>query len=428
MGNKKTFTDDEKTDIINLYVEKLESLGKIANKYCCDNSVIRRILIESKINVVSGSPFSLKYWIKRGLSEEEANLKLKKIKPINIEYWIDRGYTVDDAKFQIELHLMNTERAYIKVYGETEGPVLFKKQKQKQGKFNSKRSVEYWVSRGFSIEDAKEHVRSSQNKFSLTICIEKYGESLGKQIFEERQNKWQTTLNNKPLSEIIQINKNKDSKSVLYFKKKYGINWVDEYCKRFNVDEDLKNIVLTCSTEDEIVQYFINSVDFNIKRINKIIKSKLFQGFFNYDAKHILKSIIAKYNININSFFGCKSSINGIITNSTGEYEILKFLIEKNIEFIYDEKYPNQDKTQIRYDFYLPEIDTYFEYCGMLKLNDSKNIAWGEIKQKYKNKIKQKNQFCFKQKLNCFFSSDFNEIINNINTKYEEKNNIGECL
>ena len=69
--------------------------------------------------------------------------------------------------------------------------------------------IEYWTKRGYSTEEAKELVSERQRTFSLEKCIERYGEEEGCKRFEERQQKWQNTLNNKPLEEIIRINRAK---------------------------------------------------------------------------------------------------------------------------------------------------------------------------------------------------------------------------
>jgi hypothetical protein len=89
---------------------------------------------------------------------------------------------------------MNTERAFIIKYGEDEGVRLFKEKKYKEGKLHSKRSIEYWINKGYSFEQSKNKVSESQNTFGLVKCIEKHGEQEGKRIFTERQKKWQESL------------------------------------------------------------------------------------------------------------------------------------------------------------------------------------------------------------------------------------------
>lgn len=76
---------------------------------------------------------------------------------------------------------------------------LLQEHKQKisdklKDKTNQPKCIEYWVSRGYTPEKAKCIISDSQKTFSLEKCICKYGEVRGKQIFEERQRKWQGSL------------------------------------------------------------------------------------------------------------------------------------------------------------------------------------------------------------------------------------------
>lgn len=76
---------------------------------------------------------------------------------------------------------------------------------------NNSTTIEYYTSRGMSEEEAKVALTNRQTTFSLEKCIEKYGEELGKQKWQDRQDKWQTTLISKPEEEIKRINKLKVS-------------------------------------------------------------------------------------------------------------------------------------------------------------------------------------------------------------------------
>jgi hypothetical protein len=194
MGKIYNFNENQIHDMINLYVNEKKSTRFISEKYNVDNSVIVNRLKKNGITVSKGSAFSVKYWIGRGLSEEDAKQKIKEMKPNLVEYWLSRGFSAEESKLKTELHLMNTERSFILKYGEEDGIKLFREKKVKDGKLHSPRSIEYWINKGFSIEESKIKVSESQNKFSLVKCIEKYGEEDGKKIFTERQKKWQESL------------------------------------------------------------------------------------------------------------------------------------------------------------------------------------------------------------------------------------------
>lgn len=194
MGKVYNFNENQINDMINLYVNEMKSTRFISEKYNVDNSVVVKRLKDNGVKIFKGSAFSVKYWIERGLSEEESKRKIKEMKPNLIEYWLSRGFSFEESKLKTELHLMNTERSFIIKYGDEKGVKLFKEKKVKEGKLHSPRSVEYWVNKGFSIEESKNKVSEGQNKFSLVKCVEKYGEEEGKKIFTERQKKWQESL------------------------------------------------------------------------------------------------------------------------------------------------------------------------------------------------------------------------------------------
>ena len=71
----------------------------------------------------------------------------------------------------------------------------------------SNTTIEYWLQKGFTIEESKDVLKDRQSTFSLKSCIEKYGDVDGLRLFKERQDKWQCTMNSKSYDEISIINK-----------------------------------------------------------------------------------------------------------------------------------------------------------------------------------------------------------------------------
>lgn len=69
-------------------------------------------------------------------------------------------------------------------------------------KKNSNCTLEYYINKGMSEEEAKVALKERQSTFSLKKCIEKYGEEEGTKRFKERQEKW---MNNLPKSNYSQI-------------------------------------------------------------------------------------------------------------------------------------------------------------------------------------------------------------------------------
>ena len=64
--------------------------------------------------------------------------------------------------------------------------------------------IGYWIKRGYSEEDAKRIISERQKTFTLEKCIEKYGEEKGKEIWKERQYKWQNNYKHLNYSKISQ--------------------------------------------------------------------------------------------------------------------------------------------------------------------------------------------------------------------------------
>lgn len=70
-------------------------------------------------------------------------------------------------------------------------------------------TIEYYTSRGHSEEKAKELIAERQRTFTLEKCIAKYGEEEGTRLWQDRQDRWQATLNAKSPEEKAELNKKK---------------------------------------------------------------------------------------------------------------------------------------------------------------------------------------------------------------------------
>jgi len=127
------------------------------------------------------SPMTIEFWINRGLSKEEAKYKIKTQRKINKEYWISRGSSEEEAIKKVK--------------------DFQKEQSKKVKNFKSEMHKEYWIEHGFSEEEAKEKVKDRQATGKLEKYIVKYGEKDGRKKWEERQIKWQNTMNDKGIEE-----------------------------------------------------------------------------------------------------------------------------------------------------------------------------------------------------------------------------------
>ena len=169
---------------------------------------------------------SIDYWTARGHSEDVARTKVSSIIANNrsartIIYWVEKGFSEDDARQKVsEFQSMSAKRSV--------------EASKRNGTMHLRRttSIDHWLRKGYSFEDAKKLQSERQTTFSLKKCIEKYGEILGKQRFDERQAKWQNSLQSKPKHELDDINSRKGSGN---------LEWA---LKKTNGDVDAANDIL----------------------------------------------------------------------------------------------------------------------------------------------------------------------------------------
>jgi len=116
-----------------------------------------------------------------------------------VEFWIKKGLSIEEAEIQVK-KVMNEihEKTSIKLKSD---------RKKYATKYPTK--IEYYIDKGFNENEANEKISKIQNRFSLEKCIHKYGKEEGKKIWTERQDKWITTMSNKTEEEKLEINRKK---------------------------------------------------------------------------------------------------------------------------------------------------------------------------------------------------------------------------
>ena len=96
-----------------------------------------------------------------------------------------------------------------------------KENKQKLNKDTTK--IEYWLEKtNNNLEEAQKLLSERQSTFSLNICIEKYGEETGREIWLNRQEKWHKSYKKSNFSRVSQglfwdISKKLDDLSIIHF-------------------------------------------------------------------------------------------------------------------------------------------------------------------------------------------------------------------
>jgi hypothetical protein len=304
----------------------------------------------------------------------------------SIKFWLARGYSEDEAKEKVH--------KFQKMAGDT----FSRKRKLDPNKYKdyTPSQIGYWLKKGYDEKEAKLLVSERQHTFSLDLCIEKYGKIKGTEIFKKRQHKWfmsrQRSLND-GLWDWDSC-----GKSFKRWEDEYGPDWVIDFID-YIVD---RNTTKNSHLYKIIKENFKNLESYLMTLPISDFKPLSIIGLVNYITKksHIeLKELWCKTNnvTFIKTRFGNVSYSNGKFYQSEGEYQIGKYLELLGVDFIVHKQYEN---TSYLCDFYLPKLDMYIEYMGM----NGKS---------YDEKRKSLTSLNFK----IIWSSDINFIKNKINEK-----------
>lgn len=231
-----------------------------ATQLKCGRKEGERLYLENKKKRVDNLPSQMIYWIKKGYTEKEAKDKIKESNKI---------------KSQISGNKLKGTSEY------------------------SCRSLAYWLKKGYTEEEAKKELIRIQGHGSLERYKEKYGKEIGLQKFNERQKKWQQTLDSKDDEEkrIINIKKSHtkeayllqgyteeeaEKKSIEYFKKRNNYSSISQ--KFFSMlDEQL----------NEKIYYKLKNYEkqINGKNIDGYLPNQRIVIEFNGDYWHCRKEL-----------------------------------------------------------------------------------------------------------------------------------------
>jgi len=280
---------------------------------------------------------NLKYYLSKEYLIEKYGLELGNIKYLN------RGKAFRDPSIQRANSLKCAKN-------KKENPELYKNITPNQ--------INYWVKRGYSIDESKLKVSEFQKMFSLEICIEKYGENDGKEVFNKRQEKWLNTLNNKTEEEKLDIN----------LRKNPCIKRSGESKEHFL--DRLSGIGTNIIFDNEDLIKYINTslLDIKWKYLNKkeFLKNLPYIGNATLDVNKYLDEIgfiFPEKNLIRNARGNTYLKIDEGVLRSFFEIEFYEGLKERNIRFKLDKSY---DNSNLKYDFYLIDYDIYIEIAGSM--------------------------------------------------------------
>jgi hypothetical protein len=319
------------------------------------------------------SAYRIETWTKKGFTEEEAKFQIAIRRPSNILYWINKGFTEEEAALKLNGH---------QSLGGTSSAARPLEEKRK----TSKRCKEYWIERGFSEEESINKVSELQNTFSKESCIKKFGDDEGIKKFNERQEKWQNTLNSKTDEEKQIINNKKKNHSS--YESYLNRGFTEEEAKKEMKEYFLRNNYLFFETRQEFENHVLSEfkkdpflyfwpLDLLTKRFS-IPKSKFVLWNKKFDVEEWLKNniklkntsgeMITKRSSNW-SGTGCGHYVmwtkKGTYLRSSNEIYFYQLLEEMNFkegeDYIIEKYYPN---SRMRCDFYFIESGVWVELAG----------------------------------------------------------------
>lgn len=265
--------------------------------------------------------------------------------------------------------------------------------------------IEYWLKKGFDLETSKKKLTERQTTFSLEKCIQKHGKTKGEKIFKERQKKWISTLQSK-----INYLENQSKKNS-YKYEKYSS---EKLINRSSFLDSTKKIILDGLKFENIqsfVDFIVKSVD--IKRYSDIqpyITSKIIHKHYNVSKKEIRNFFYIKTFYTLaKQTYGVPVYHNKIRFKSIKEYEIALFLEKNEIDYVYENYYPNK---KFKFDFFLPRYKIYIEYYGMLDGKNPSNL--NQIQTEYFTKMEKKNFYCKQENIELIQDVNFNNLIRKI--------------
>ena len=227
----------------------LNNIGEVVNCYYCNNSGkfinltngYRNLCDSEQCISKSRNTQEVSYLMKQGYSKLESTKMLNQLNntrketyrntinnilelnkkytreksPNCFEFYLKRGYCKNVAKIMANRVVLNMQKTSHKNRKESPDDYL--------ESYNTK--IEYYINNGYSEEEAHVKLVKRQTTFSKKICIEKYGKEKGLKIWQERQDKWQSTLNNKSEQEKEEINRKKISSNSFFSKISQELFW-----------------------------------------------------------------------------------------------------------------------------------------------------------------------------------------------------------
>ena len=308
---------------------------------------------------------TIEYWVERGFSEFEAKEKISNLMSEAAKKLHD-GRTPESRKI-IAKRANMAKQEYLKKMKD-ENPEKLKEQ------FNT--NIEFYLSKGLSLEEAQHALKNRQSTFSTNKMIEKYGEKEGLQKVKERNERWLTSLREN--NDWGDLSKSK-GKTYEQMVEKFGKEKADDIIYRRS-----KNGVPFCWASKESLQVFDQLIDWLFeehsifyqdiyigKEDNREFFIKTKESKYSYDFTIKSLNIIIEYNgeafhpnpdWNKEMFESWKHPYNSMTAQEKRKYDENKIKYAENQGFIvleiWSSKSP-EENLEICKDFILSNINRF---------------------------------------------------------------------
>lgn len=184
--NPKNLTEYRKNLIKFKQSKGIIAIGKFTMRYwlsrgwSLNEAKIKKKMFKRDLGL---SPMQIDFWITKinpntgvFFTKEEAKYKISAHRKSNINYWIERGHTIESAKEQVKIYQKsNANKFSIK---NKRDPNLYKDRTTSQ--------LLYWINKhGMSIEEAKIKLNEVQSTFNLNKLMKKHGTFEGQQRYDQ---------------------------------------------------------------------------------------------------------------------------------------------------------------------------------------------------------------------------------------------------
>ena len=195
---------------------------------------------------------------------------------VSIGFWTFRGWDINEAKKRVsEIQSINSNKFKQK-----------RKLNPEQYKDVSPNQIRYWLKQGYSEDESIKKVKERQSTFTLEKCIQKYGEIEGRKRFEERQKKWQNTLQSK--DDYLEIIQRRVGSDKFYSQISQELfNSIKEKLDNLNINVQMYYQLLNCEWGFEIKKHGWVLYDFVIPELKYAIE-------FNGNVFHPNKEKLSK--------------------------------------------------------------------------------------------------------------------------------------